>query len=550
MSLLQVITIGGAGEIGKNCTVVRLDDEIIVIDAGLSFPDEDQFGIDIVLPDFGYLRENKDLVKGVFLTHAHEDHVGALPYLMADVKCPVYATEFTAAMVRSKADDRGTVVDMDIKPVKPGDSIEVGAMTVEFIRVTHSVPETCSIAVHTPFGIVLITSDFKFDFTPVDGKLTNVGRFTELGTIGVLLLLSDSTNADRKGWGPSERIVSEGLRKVFLTATGRILITTFASNVHRMQQVLDVAEETGRKVSVAGRRMDMTLELAGRLGYVKIPKGVYVRLDDIGKYRPDQLVILTTGSQGEPMAALSQMSREEYSRMRIAEGDTIIYSARPIPGNEAAIWRTVNKLFKMGANVIYDNETPVHVSGHAYQEELKMMVNLTRPFYIAPIHGESRHQSLYLDMARQMGYPDHRIFTISNGTSLCLDDRRAWIGDEVPTGEVLIDQSGMDGVRPEVMRERTSLGHDGVVVVQLGVNLRTGFIGGRPEIQTRGFSGSAEAIDEVLAVLNAELDGLSPAERTHIETLEKTLTDVLKRSIQRKTQQRPLILPLIVDIPD
>jgi ribonuclease J len=250
------------------------------------------------------------------------------------------------------------------------------------------------------------------------------------------------------------------------------------------------------------------------------------------------------------MAALSQMSREEYSRMRIVEGDTIIYSARPIPGNEAAIWRTVNKLFKMGANVIYDNETPVHVSGHAYQEELKMMVNLTRPFYIAPIHGESRHQSLYLDMARQMGYPDHRILTISNGMSLCLDDRRAWIGDEVPTGEVLIDQSGMDGVRPEVMRERTSLGHDGVVVVQLGVNLRTGFIGGRPEIHTRGFSGSAEAVDEVLAVLNAELDGLSPAERTHIETLEKTLTDVLKRSIQRKTQQRPLILPLIVDIPD
>ncbi len=547
MSLLQVIPLGGSGEIGKNCTVIRQDDEIVVIDAGLSFPNDEQYGIDIVVPDFTYLVENKELVKAVFLTHAHEDHVGSLPMLMASLGCPVYATPFTAAMVRAKNDERNRDVEMDIREMKPGDNVQCGALNVEFVRVTHSVPETCSVAVHTEYGVVLLTSDFKFDFTPVDGKMTNVTRFTELGREGVLLLLSDSTNADRKGWGPSERTVSSGLRQAFLNAPGRVLITTFASNVHRMQQVLDVAAETGRRVAVAGRRMESTLEMAARLGYIQVPKGVYVRLDEIAKYPPQELVILTTGSQGEPMAALSQMSREEYSRMRIVEGDTIVYSARPIPGNESAIWRTVNRLYKMGAHVVADEDNPIHVSGHAYQEELKMMVNLTRPFYLAPIHGEPRHQSMYLDMARAMGYPEHRIFCLSNGMSLCLDDRKAWLGEEAPWGEALLDQQNGDGVQPQVMRERTALGHDGVLVVSLGIDFEMGTLVREPSIVNRGFSGSQETIDQACNQLASDLRAMSPADRKNLEVVEKSVNEVVKRVVQRKSQQRPLIIPIVAN---
>ncbi|RYG30059.1 ribonuclease J, partial [bacterium] len=381
MSVVQVIPLGGVGEIGKNCTAVREGEDIVLIDCGLSFPDEDMMGVDIVIPDFTYLVENADKVRGVFLTHAHEDHVGGLPYLLKQIRVPVYCTEFTQALIRQKLEERLTRDRIDIRVFKPGDIIQAGKLSVEPVRVTHSIPENCSMAIRTSHGIVLFTGDFKFDFTPVDGKLANITRFGELGVEGVVALFSDSTNVDRTGWGPSESTVTEGLRAVFTSAPGRVLITTFASNIHRLQQAYDVAAETGRKVAVIGRRMEQNVDICERLGYLKVPKETRIRLDEVQNYPDDKLVIFTTGSQGEPMSALVQMSKGTYGRMQIKRGDTLAYSARPIPGNEGAIWRTINRLFEQGCRVVYDSPTPIHVSGHAYQEELKMMVNLTRPYY-------------------------------------------------------------------------------------------------------------------------------------------------------------------------
>lgn len=548
MSLIQVIPLGGSGEIGKNCTVVRQGDEMIVVDCGLSFPHEEHYGVDIVIPDFRYLVENREKVKGIFLTHAHEDHVGALAFLLQELNVPIFCTQFTEALVRSKLDERHRGLDVVINRIKPGDIVPVGDMSVEPILVTHSIPETCALAVRTVHGIVLFTADFKFDFSPVDGRLTNLARLAEIGEEGVLLLMSDSTNVDRPGWGPSESTVTLGLRSVFESAPGRVLITTFSSNIHRMQQAFDVAKETGRRVSVAGRRMDTVIQLCAKLGYLKIPEGVFVPLADIGKYPANEISVLITGSQGEPMAALSQMSRGEYSRMRIEKGDTILYSARPIPGNEGAIWRTVNRIFKMGANVITDHKLPIHCSGHAYEDELKMMVNLVRPFYVAPVHGEPRHQYLFREMLLGMGHAEHRIFTLANGDSLCLDDEKAWIGEPVPVGEILIDQHGDVPVTDNVLSERSSLGHEGVIVVSLAVDGKSGSLESRPEAVAKGYSGPEAAILDGLDDLMAALNGMTAEEIRNRTVLESTIREMLKRSIHRHCRQRPVVIPAIVGI--
>lgn len=550
MATVRVIPLGGAGEIGKNCTVLEQGDDLIVVDVGLSFPNEEMFGVDIVIPDFTYLAENRERIRGIFLTHAHEDHVGALPYLLARLgtKPPVYSTELTLALIRGKLEERVDMRQVDLKPVKPGDKVACGALEVELVRVTHSIPETCSVAVHTEHGIVLFTGDFKLDFTPVDGKLTNINRFAELGKEGVLLLLSDSTNVERPGWGPSERLAGEGLRRVFAEAPGRVLITTFASNIHRLQQALTHAHETGRKVAVAGRRMEQTLDICTRLGFVKIPPNTRVRLDEIGKYEPNRLVILTTGSQGEPMSALVQMSKAEYSRMRVQPGDTVIYSARPIPGNEAAIWRTVNRLFRMGATVVYDSPIPVHVSGHAYQEELKMMINLVRPYYLAPVHGEPRHQHLYQEMARDMGHPEHRMYRLEDGLPLCMDDKAAWLDDPVKCGRVLVDNGGNPGVTEEILRDRSSLANDGIVLVTVAIDVDQGQIVSPPEIQAKGFSGAASALQEAVEALSDELKALAKEDVEDVDLVRATCADVVRRLLHRRTQLRPLVVPAVVEI--
>ena len=548
MSLVKVIALGGVGEIGKNCTLVEEGDDIVVIDCGLSFPNEEMLGVDIVIPDFTYLIQNRDKVRGVYLTHAHEDHVGGLPYLLAQLKVPIYATEFTHALIRHKLEEKVGLKDLDLRVYKPGDIIPAGKLSVEPIRVTHSIPENCSLAVRSTHGILLFTGDFKFDFTPVDGKLANITRFGELGNEGVLCLFSDSTNVERPGWGPSEREVVTGMRKVFSEATGRILLTTFASNIHRLQQLVQVASETGRKVAVVGRAMERNLEICERMGYLKMPKGVRVRLDEARLLPDDKVAILTTGSQGEPMSALVQMSKGEYGRLQIKEGDTLIYSARPIPGNEGAIWRTINRLFRQGCRVIYESATPIHVSGHAYQEELKMMLNLTKPFYVAPVHGEPRHQYLYNSIARGMGYPEHRIFTMEDGKPLVFDETSAFLGDPVAYGRVLIDNSGTPGISEEILRDRSNIANDGIVVLTIVVDTDRGEIVGSPTLQAKGFHGPNGLLDVAESHLKDALRNLSREECKDINRIQHDAADAVRRLIHKRAQLRPLVLPTVVQV--
>jgi ribonuclease J len=369
-----------------------------------------------------------------------------------------------------------------------------------------------------------------------------------LGKEGVLALLSDSTNVERPGWGPSERDVSAGLRKVMLEAEGRVLLTTFASNVHRMQQFYEVAGETGRKVATVGRRMEQNIDICSRMGYIRIPKGVQIRLDEMKMYEPKQIAVLTTGSQGEPMSALVQMSKDEYSRLRIEEGDTLIYSARPIPGNESAIWRTINRLFRQGANVVYESATPIHVSGHAYQEELKMMVNLTRPYYLAPVHGEARHQHLYLQLAADMGYPAHRVFTMQDGVPLCLDSTTAALGERVPCGRVLVDNSGTPGISDEILRDRNNLAKDGVVSVAVVIDPERGEVVGEPILQSKGFHGPDGLLESAGEILLDALVELGREQVCYVDNLRHNVSDLVRRFIQKKTSLRPLVLPTIVEV--
>ncbi|AIE86110.1 Ribonuclease J2 (endoribonuclease in RNA processing) [Fimbriimonas ginsengisoli Gsoil 348] len=527
---------------------MREGDDIVVIDCGLSFPTEEMLGIDIVVPDFTYLVQNKEKVRGVFLTHAHEDHVGGLPYLLREIDVPIYCTEFTQALIRQRLEEKLPHKQLDFRIFKPGDIIEAGKLSVEPVRVTHSIPENCSMAIRTTHGIVLFTGDFKFDFTPVDGKLANITRFGELGREGVLILLSDSTNVERPGWGPSERAVSEGLRKVFGEAEGRVLLTTFASNIHRMQQVYEIAAEMGRKVAVVGRRMEQNLDTCERLGYVRIPKGTRIRLDEARQYPDNKLAILTTGSQGEPMSALVQMSKGEYGRLQIKAGDTLIYSARPIPGNEAAIWRTINRLFDQGCRVVYESPTPIHVSGHAYQEELKMMINLTRPYYLAPVHGEPRHQHLYQEIARNMGYPDHRVFTMKDGIPLMMDDTSAHQGEAVPAGRVLVDSSGTPGVTDDVLRDRNNIAKDGIVVVTVPIDMTKGVLASDPAFQARGFHGPEGILDAAYDVVYDGLTSLSRDELRDTNRVKHDVSDTVRKLVQKRTNLRPLVLPIIVEV--
>lgn len=542
MSILKVIPLGGAGEIGKNCTVVELGDDIIVIDCGISFPHEEQHGIDIVIPDFTYLRANKHRVKGVFITHAHEDHIGALSYLIPDLDCPVFATPLTEAFIRVRLEERIRLKDANIKTLSQTEPVKVGPFTVEPVRVTHSIPETMAMAIHTEYGVILFTADFKFDNNPVDQKPSDLKRLAELGEEGVLLLLSDSTNVDREGWSPSESSVHAGLHKVIEPHQGRVLVTMFSSNIHRMQQICDVSKELGRKVCVAGRRMEQTFHMCRRLGYLHVPDDLIVPIEDVTSQKPDEITIIVTGSQGEPRAALSQMSRAEYSRLKVQEGDLIIYSARPIPGNEGPIWRTVNRLVKLGAKVHIDYVSDVHASGHGSQEELKMMVRLTKPFYIAPVHGEPRHQQMVVDLLDKMGHPKHRRFIISNGDTLCMDEQKAWVDEPVHFGDVYLDQNGNHIVTEAILRERTALATDGVFVVSMTVDKKAGCIDGVPQAQSKGFIASKSDMEDIMDDLWSVISRLQPAEISHLEMFEATIADNLRKSIWRRAKQSPVVI--------
>lgn len=545
---LEIIPLGGTGEIGKNLNLVRCNGEALIVDCGISFPGEDLPGVDLVIPDPEYLLGIRDEVQGILLTHGHEDHVGALPYLLPRLgKLPIYGTPLTLALIEQKLRERR--LDAPLNPVKPGTPFQVGSITVEPIRVTHSIPDCVAYALRTAEGIVVFTGDFKFDHTPVDGERTDFNHLARLGDEGVLLLLSDSTNAERTGWTPSESTVSDAYYTLFASAQGRILVTTFASNLHRLQQAIDMAQLYGRKVAVLGRRMEQNVDIAVQRGYLRVAPGALISARQIDDYPPEQILVLTTGSQGEPLSALSQIAADEYPRLKINPGDTVILSATPIPGNESLVWRTVNRLVRLGAKVYHDGIVPVHVSGHASQEELKLMISLLKPRYLAPVHGEPRHQAAYFELARQMGYRDDQMFPLENGSVLRIENGEASLGEKVPAGRLLLEEGVEGGVPESLIRDRRVIAEEGILVALITVRAQTGELVDDPQFILRGFEWLNEAQPELAreAILQT-LGKMSPPEISDWDNIREELTQVLRRFCRKHLSRRPMIVPVVTEV--
>jgi ribonuclease J len=548
---LQVIPLGGLGEIGKNSMAVQYGNEIVVIDAGLAFPEEEMLGIDIVIPDFTFLLENRDRVKGLLLTHGHEDHIGGVPYLLRNLNIPIYGTALTLGLVEGKLEEAGITLHPDSRVVKPGEQLTIGEFGVEFIRVNHSIPGSCAIAVTTPVGTILHTGDFKFDQTPVDGETTDYRRLTELGAKGLLALFADSTNAERPGYTPSERTVGGNIDRIFQQAKGRILMATFASNVHRLQQAIASAARHGKKVAVIGRSMENTVNVAMKLGYLQAPEGTVVTLDELKRFPLHNQVILTTGSQGEPMSALTRMSVNDHKSVEIIPGDTVLLSATPIPGNEKSVGRTINNLYRRGAEVIHDRSQGIHVSGHGSQEEQKMMINLTRPKFFVPVHGEYRMLLTHKRHAESCGVPAENILIGENGTVFEFTADSAAVGGKVTSGQVLVDGLGVGDVGNIVLRDRKQLSQDGILIVVVAMEKETGVIMGGPDIVSRGFvyvresEGLLEEAKE--RVKNALYDCLE-RNVTEWAVLKSGVRDVLGKYLYEKTRRRPMILPIIMEV--
>jgi ribonuclease J len=548
---LQVIPLGGLGEIGKNCMAVQFGNEIVVIDAGLSFPDEEMLGIDIVIPDYTYLIENREKVKGLLLTHGHEDHIGGVSYLLRNLNIPIFGTALTLGLVEGKLEEAGLTMHPESQVVKPGQTIQVGQFKVEYINVNHSIPGSCALAVTTPVGTILHTGDFKFDQTPVDGDPTDFRRLSELGARGLLALLSDSTNAERPGFTPSERNVGANLDRAFREAKGRILMATFASNVHRLQQAINSAVRYGRKVAVIGRSMENTVNVAMRLGYLNAPEGTIVTVDEVKRLPLQAQVILTTGSQGEPMSALTRISVNDHKTIEIIPGDTVLLSATPIPGNEKAVSRTINNLYRRGAEVIHDRSAGIHVSGHGAQEDQKMMINLCRPRYFVPVHGEYRMLLAHKRLAEACGVPSENVLIGENGTVFEFTSDSAAIAGKATSGQVLVDGLGVGDVGNIVLRDRKQLSQDGILIVVVAMEKETGVIMGGPDIVSRGFvyvresEGLLEEAKE--RVKNALYDCLE-RNVTEWAVLKSGVRDVLGKYLFEKTRRRPMILPIIMEV--
>ena len=525
---------------------------MFIVDCGLAFPDDDMLGIDLVIPDFTYIIKNKDKLRGVVLTHGHEDHIGSLAYLLKKVNVPVYGTRLTLGLVEGKLKEHGILSQCTLNVVQPRQTVKMGCMAVEFIRVNHSIPDSCGFAIYTPAGIVIHTGDFKVDYTPIEGGIIDLARFGELGNRGVLALLSESTNAERPGFTMSERRVGATFRNFFSNAEGkRIIVATFSSNIHRIQQIIDNAEMTGRKVAVSGRSMINVLNTAIELNYIRLPKGILVDIEKIGKIPPDELVIITTGSQGEPMSALSRMANNEHRQVTITPQDLIIISANPIPGNEKLVGRVVNELMKAGANVVYEAMYDVHVSGHACQEELKMMLSLTRPKFFIPIHGEYKHMFKHAELAKQLHIPEENIFIAGNGTVIETDGIDMKITGQVPAGRVLIDGLGVGDVGSVVLRDRKHLAQDGLIIVVAAVEKSTGRIVSGPDLVSRGFvyvRESEELMDEARErAKSVMLKSLAPNMREW-SGVKSDVKDALSGFIFSKTGRSPMILPIIMEV--
>ncbi|NLJ72930.1 MAG: ribonuclease J [Syntrophomonadaceae bacterium] len=549
-SRIQIIPLGGMGEIGKNMMAIRYADTIIVIDAGLMFPEDELLGIDVVIPDITYLVENKDKVKAILLTHGHEDHVGALPYVLRELNTPVYGSKLTLGLVREKLKDHN-LNNVKLNTVRPRDIVRIGEFEIEFIRVSHSIPDAMAIAVHTPIGIILHTGDIKLDQTPVDGQIVDFRKFAELGEKGVLLMASDSTNADRPGFTASEKIVGKTFDELFGKCEGRIIVTTFASNVHRIQQVVTTAEKYKRKVAIVGRSMINNVRISVELGYMHIEDNTLIEMEDINKYPHNEIVIVTTGSQGEPMSALTRMATADHRWIGIEPGDTVIISATPIPGNEKLVSKTVDLLFKQGAEVIYERDMGVHVSGHAAQEELKILINLIRPRYFLPVHGEYRHLKKHAKIAESLGIPRSRIFVPDNGQVIEISRKKALITNKVTAGNVLVDGLGVGDVGNIVLRDRKQLSQDGIMIVVVTMDKNLGRVIAGPDIVSRGFvyvRESEELIEDAKTKVKEALDICEKRNITEWAAIKSQVRDRLSKHLYDKTGRRPMILPIIMEV--
>ncbi len=537
---LRIVPLGGLGEIGKNMTVIEYEEEILVIDSGVMFPDNDMLGIDIIIPDFTYIKDKTEKVRGVLVTHGHEDHIGAIAHLMNEIDAPIYATPLTAGLVEVKLRQAGLLQNVDIRELQAGDTLEIGSFTVEPFHVAHSIPDCVGFGITTPVGLIVHTGDYKFDHTPADGWPPDFAKLAEFSKRGVLALLADSTNADRPGWTPSEMVVAKALDDVFRTAPGRIIVATFASLISRIQQVADLAEKYGRKLAITGRSMRENTKMARRLGYLEIPDYLIIDVDEAVNLPQHEVVIMATGSQGEPSAVMGRLARGRHRNLSILENDTIVFSAYAIPGNEELVFRTINQLFRRGANVLYERIAPVHVSGHASQEEMKLMINLVRPKFLIPIHGELRHLKQHGELAKNMGIPEENIAVVENGTPLELTESTLEIMPRLPGGYVFVDGASVGEIGWPVVRDREALAQSGVVFAVLATN-DLGKVIGRPEIISRGFVNPKESDELLEGAAEAILRAADVYSRMKRGKLNEAIEDALSRYLYAETGRRPLV---------
>jgi len=545
---LKIISLGGLNEIGKNMTVYEYGNDIIVVDCGLGFPDDDMYGVDMVIPDITYLTKNKDRIRAIFLTHGHEDHIGAMPFVMEEINVPVYATALTNALVNIKLEERGIANRVKLINVKAGETIKAGAFKVEFIHVNHSIADSVAFAIRTPVGVVLHAGDYKIDTTPIDGGMIDLARLGELGNKGVLALVTDSTNVENQGYSMSESRVGESFEAQFKDCRERIIVTTFSSNVHRIQQVINCAVKFGRKVGVTGRSMENVLRVATELGYMNIPDGVLMDMTQIKNMPKEKVVIITTGSQGETMSALYRMAYSEHRQIEIGPGDKVIISASAIPGNEKTINRVIDELFQKGAHVEYDRSSGLHASGHACREEMKMMLALLKPKFFIPVHGEHRHLVLHAELAKQMGVRPQNVIISEIGRVIELSGRSIKLTGTVPSGNIFVDGTGVGDVGSVVLRDRKHLAQDGMVVAVVSLSSEDGSLISGPDIVTRGFVYVKEADTLIKELKNVTIDALAECHGREWSTIKNTVKARLSDYLYKKTKRSPMVLPVIMDI--
>ena len=547
---LKIIPLGGLNEIGKNMTAYEYGGEIIVVDCGMAFPGDDMYGIDLIIPDVSYLIKNRARIRGLFITHGHEDHVGAIPYVLKQLNMPIYCTRFTAGLIKLKLEEHGLVKSTKLITVEPGKSVRAGKFTVEFIHVNHSIADSVAFAIHTHMGTIVHTGDFKIDSTPIDGEVIDLARFGALGKEGVLALLADSTNVERPGYTMSEKKIGETFHNLFKDAKGRIIIAMFASNLHRIQQVVDNCIEFGRKICFVGRSMVNVTKLAMEIGELKIPQDVFIDVGDLDCYADSEIVVLTTGSQGEPMSGLTRMANSEHRKLQIRQGDTVIISATPIPGNEIMVSRIIDQLYRCGANVIYNRIADVHVSGHACQEELKLMHTLVKPKYFIPVHGEYRMLHRHAQLAQELGMPEDNVIILEMGQALELSEDEANITGPIPNGSVMVDGLGVGDVGNVVLRDRKHLSQDGLIIVVVGVNKETGQVTSGPELISRGFVYVRENEELISGARNVAMNVLQRYDRIEQSdwtSVKNGIKDEMHNYLFDLIKRNPMILPIIME---